>query len=208
MNADDSFAPATHTDDVADIVESAVMADDPAEAVVPPKRRRKPVLVLVGPPGAGKSTIGRRLSSALHTELVDSDHLIEEVVGKSCGEVFSSLGEPAFRELEAEQVDKALQTSGVVSLGGGAVLTESTREKLKNHTVVWVDVSPEEGAKRTAAEATRPVLASDNPVEHYRQLVEKRLPLYKEVSKFRARTDNKSPQKVVADILGFLETGA
>lgn len=207
MIAEERFATAASAPEAAELTENAVVAEDPAEAAVAPKRRRKPVVVLVGPPGAGKSTIGRRLSSALHTELVDSDALIEESEGKNCGEVFSTLGEPAFRELEAEQVAKALESRGVVSLGGGAVLTDSTREKLKNHTVVWVDVSPEEGAKRTAAEATRPVLAAADPVEHYRQLVEKRKPLYKEVSKFRARTDNKSPQKVVADILGFLETG-
>lgn len=208
MNAEEGFAPAAVTPDVAELIENAVAAEDPVDAVSAPQRRNKPVVVLVGPPGAGKSTIGRRLSSALHIELVDSDALIEDLEGKSCGEVFSALGEPAFRELEAEQVAKALETRGVVSLGGGAILTDATREMLKNHTVVWVDVSPEEGAKRTAAEATRPVLAAANPVEHYRQLVEMRKPFYKEVSKFRARTDHKSPQKVVADILGFLETGA
>ncbi|NLF91857.1 MAG: AAA family ATPase, partial [Corynebacterium marinum] len=83
----------------------------------------RPKVVLVGPPGAGKSTIGRRLARALSLPLVDSDQLIEEEAGKSCGEVFSELGEPAFRELEARHVQQALGTGGVVSLGGGAVLT-------------------------------------------------------------------------------------
>ena len=81
----------------------------------PPSAR--PHVVLVGPPGAGKSTIGRRLSRALNVGLVDSDQLIEEAEGKSCGEVFSDLGEPKFREIEAEHVAFALQTDGVVSLG-------------------------------------------------------------------------------------------
>ncbi|WP_373456411.1 shikimate kinase [Corynebacterium sp. 70RC1] len=164
------------------------------------------IVVLVGPPGAGKSTIGRRLARALNAPLVDSDHLIEQATGKSCGEVFTELGEPAFRELEAEHVASALQERAVVSLGGGAVITDSTRELLAEHLVVWVDVSAEEGARRTAGESTRPVLHAEDPVAHYTQLINTRAPLYREVADYRARTDGRSPQQVVADILGFLES--
>lgn len=166
----------------------------------------QPMVVLVGPPGAGKSTIGRRLARALSLPLVDSDQLIEEAEAKTCGEVFSELGEPAFRELEAEHVARALMTGGVVSLGGGAVLTESTRELLANHTVVWIDVSPEEGVRRTVAENTRPVLAAADPEAHYRNLLDVRAPLYRGVADHRVRTDQRSPQQSVADILNFLET--
>ena len=166
----------------------------------------RPKVVLVGPPGAGKSTIGRRLASALSLPLVDSDQLIEEETGLTCGAVFAELGEPAFRELEARHVAAALTTGGVVSLGGGAVLTESTRELLSGHCVVWIDVSVEEGVRRTAHESSRPVLASDDPAAHYRTLLEQRTPLYHEVADFRVRTDGRSPQQSVGDILGFLET--
>lgn len=166
----------------------------------------RPRVVLVGPPGAGKSTIGRRLSHALSCELVDSDHLIEQAREKPCGEVFSELGEPDFRALEAEHVAVALRTSGVVSLGGGAVLMDTTRELLERHTVIFLDISPEEGARRTSGDSNRPVLTADDPLEHYRSLVEARRPYYLEVADYRVRTDARTPQQVVGDILGFLDT--
>ena len=165
-----------------------------------------PKVVLVGPPGAGKSTIGRRLSRTLNCDFVDSDDLIAAAHDKACGEVFSELGEPGFREVEAEHVAAALKTDGVVSLGGGAVLTESTRQLLERHTVVLIDVCAEEGARRTAGASDRPVLAAADPIEHYRKLLESRKEYYREVADFRASTDDRSPQQVVGDILSYLET--
>lgn len=163
-------------------------------------------LILVGPPGAGKSTIGRRLSRALNQPLVDTDVLIEETIGEKCGEIFQRLGEPAFRELEAQVVAEAITKSGIISLGGGAVVTPATRELLKPRDVVWIDVSAEEGARRTAPENTRPVLAAENPLEHYRTLLVEREPWYSEVATCRVKTDNKTPQRVVSIILGKLDT--
>lgn len=166
----------------------------------------RPKVVLVGPPGAGKSTIARRLSRALSLPLVDSDQLIEKEAGKACGEVFSELGEEAFREVEARHVATALASGGVVSLGGGAVLTESTRRLLTQHDVVWVDVSVEEGVRRTSGDPNRPVLSAADPTEHYRNLLETRAPYYREVAGYRVRTDGRTPQQVVADVLGYLDS--
>lgn len=168
-----------------------------------------PRVVLVGMPGSGKSTIGRRVASALNLPIVDSDLLIEQATGKPCGEVYAELGEERFRELEEEYVARALATGGVVSLGGGAVLSAATRQLLNRHTVVWIDVSVEEGLRRTADDTSRPVLAADEGGDRerrYRELMEYREPFYREVSTFRVRTDERPPQRVVAEILGFIET--
>ena len=164
-----------------------------------------PRVVLVGLPGSGKSTIGRRIASALNLPIVDSDVLIEQGEGKTCGEVYAELGEEAFRELEVGYVARALATGGVVSLGGGSVVTEEVRTLLQRHTVVWIDVSAEEGIRRTADDNSRPVLDGENREQRYRDLVVEREPFYREVATFRVRTDERPPQRVVAEILGFIE---
>lgn len=165
-----------------------------------------PRVVLVGPPGAGKTTIGRRLSRALNLPFVDSDELIEQARGKACGEVSSELGEAAFRELEAETIEHALCEEGILSLGGGAVVTESTRALLAEHLVVWIDISAEEGVRRTSGNNSRPVLNATDPLEHYRNLLATREPFYREVANHRVKADGQRPQRIVADILNFLDS--
>ena len=174
-------------------------------AAAPATVNSAPRVVLVGLPGSGKSTIGRRVASALNLPIVDSDVLIEQGEGKACGEVYAELGEDAFRELEIGYVARALATGGVVSLGGGSVVTEEVRALLQRHTVVWIDVSAEEGIRRTADDSTRPVLDGEDREQRYRELVVEREPYYREVATFRVRTDERPPQRVVAEILGFIE---
>lgn len=174
-------------------------------AAAPAMVNSAPRVVLVGLPGSGKSTIGRRVASALNLPIVDSDVLIEQGEGKACGEVYAELGEEAFRELEIGYVARALATGGVVSLGGGSVVTEEVRALLQRHTVVWIDVSAEEGIRRTADDSTRPVLDGEDREQRYRELVVEREPYYREVATFRVRTDERPPQRVVAEILGFIE---
>lgn len=165
-----------------------------------------PRVVLVGPPGAGKSTIGRRLARAMNLPLVDSDDLIAKGEGKPTGEVYSDLGEERFREVEAEYVARSLASGGVVSLGGGAVLSESTRKLLQAHNVVWIDVSVEEGVRRTSGNDSRTVLKAADPEAHYRALLETREPFYREVAMHRVRTDSRPPQRLVAEILALIES--
>lgn len=165
-----------------------------------------PTLVLVGPPGAGKSTIGRRVARALNIPLIDTDQIIAERFGRECGEVFADLGEEKFREIEADVITEVLDKHGVLSLGGGAVLTQATRESLYEHPVVWIDVSAEEGFRRTSRDQSRPVLAAEDRRGHYQKLLDDREALYREVSDFRVRSDSRSPQRLVAEILSFLDT--
>lgn len=162
-------------------------------------------VILVGPPGAGKSTVARRLARALGTVHTDTDTMIEQARGRSCGDVFSEVGEPAFRELEARVVAETLTREGVVSLGGGAVTTPKVREMLANHDVVWIDVSAEEGVRRTADEATRPILAAADPLAHYHDLLDSREEFYREVSDLHVRTDGRTPAQVVTEVLAGLE---
>ncbi|MEJ4112447.1 shikimate kinase [Corynebacterium kroppenstedtii] len=166
----------------------------------------RPRVVLIGLPGAGKSTIGRRLSRALGLDLVDSDELIEQRWGGvPCGRIFDHLGEDQFRVTEEDVIADALMTSGIVALGGGAVLSAATRRRLVGHEVVFLDVSAEEGCRRTCGSETRPVLYSDDPEQKYRELERQRRPLYEEVATLRIRSDRRSPQKVVGAILNYLE---
>lgn len=164
-----------------------------------------PTIVLVGPPGAGKSTIGRRLARALRTALTDTDELIEQLMGKPCGEVFSELGEPEFRRVEEQVVADALTREGIVSLGGGAVISETTRELLADHNVVYLEVSVAEGVRRTAGSGARPILQAEDPEAHYSALYAARRPFYEEVASFKVRSDARSPQRVVAEILSYVD---
>lgn len=159
-----------------------------------------PKAVLVGMPGSGKSTIGRRLAKALGVPLLDTDAKIVETTGRSIADIFVD-GEPRFRQIEADVVRAALaEHDGVVSLGGGAVTTPQVREALKGHTVIYLEISAAEGIRRTTGSG-RPLLAGDDPATKYRALMDERVPLFREVATMRVNTNRRNPGAVVRHIV-------
>ena len=173
--------------------------------MIAPTDPRTPRAVLVGPPGAGKSTIGRKLAKELGVDLYDTDAGIERETGRTIPEIFAEDGEPEFRRIEERVVRRAiLAERGVVSLGGGAVLSANTRALLRNRTVVYLEISVAEGLRRTGASNQRPLLNGDDPGAKYRELMRTRRPLYREVATVRVRTDGRSPSRVVRMILSRL----
>jgi shikimate kinase len=165
-----------------------------------------PKAVLIGLPGSGKSTIGRRLAKALDCPLLDTDAAIEERTGRSIAEIFAADGESEFRRIEREVVCEALRDhDGVVSLGGGAITTLAVREALVGHAVVYLEISAAEGIRRTSGSTVRPLLAGPDRSERYRELMSQRAPLYRRVATIRINTNRRNPGAVVRYIVGRLE---
>ncbi len=165
-----------------------------------------PKAVLVGLPGSGKSTIGRRLAKAMGLTLLDSDAAIEEKTGRSIADIFGTDGEQAFRQIEEEVIREALQThDGILSLGGGAVTTPGVRDALTGHTVVFLEISAAEGVRRTGGNTVRPLLAGPDRAEKYRALMNDRIPLYRRVATIRVNTNRRNPGTVVRYIVARLE---
>jgi shikimate kinase len=163
---------------------------------------RRPTLVLVGPPGAGKTTVGRALAQRLGLEFTDVDAVIVERAGKSISDMFLQDGEDAFRTLERQVVAEALVgTAGVLALGGGSVLAAQTRERLRGHRVVHLKVGVTDGLRRTGMSTARPLLAGVNPRATFKALLEARAPLYREVATFEVDTSRRSANQVARAVL-------
>ena len=159
-----------------------------------------PIVVLVGAPGSGKSTIAAVLSQRLGVRHRDTDVDIEATAGKPISDIFVDEGEPHFRRLERAAITAALQDTGVVlSLGGGAILDPETRADLAGHTVVFLDVSLAEATKRVGLSVARPLLLG-NVRTQLRNLMEARRPLYTEVAKLTVLTDSKTPDQIADEI--------
>jgi shikimate kinase len=165
-----------------------------------------PKAVLIGLPGSGKSTIGRRLAKALKLSLLDTDVAIEETTGRTIADIFATDGEKEFRRIEEAVIRDALQShDGVLSLGGGAVTTAGVRDALAGHTVIYLEISAAEGVRRTGGSTVRPLLAGGDRGEKFRKLMTERVPLYRRVATMRVNTNRRNPGAVVRYIVERLE---
>ncbi|MFD9700528.1 shikimate kinase [Lentzea sp. NPDC059081] len=161
-----------------------------------------PRYVVVGPPGAGKTTVSELLAARLGLPFRDVDADVVELAGKPISDIFTDDGEPVFRALEEEAVAKALvEHEGVLALGGGAVLSATTRERLRGHTVVFLNVGMAEGVRRTGLATNRPLLTGINPRATFKALLDARLPLYREVATIEVLTDALDPEQVTDAVI-------
>lgn len=160
-------------------------------------------IVLIGPPGAGKSTVGKALSKRLNLNFIDTDQLVEERSGKSITEIFLDSGEAEFRSLERKVVLESLsKVNSVVSLGGGSVLDAEVQSQLRGMgNVVFLDVSISNAAPRVGFNRERPLLLG-NPRQQWLALMEKRRPIYESLAKIVVNTDNKKSNEIADSLVG------
>ncbi|QQZ53071.1 3-dehydroquinate synthase [Streptomyces microflavus] len=164
-----------------------------------------PLVVLVGPMGVGKSTVGELLAARLGTTYRDTDADVVAEAGKPIAEIFYDEGEEHFRALERRAVAAALAGhAGVLSLGGGAVLDGATRELLADRPVVYLSMDVDEAVRRVGLGAARPLLAV-NPRRQWRELMDARRHLYEEVARTVVATDENTPEEVAQAIIDALE---
>jgi shikimate kinase len=163
-----------------------------------------PVVVLVGAPGAGKTTVGAALADALGVAFRDTDSDVEAAAGKPVGEIFVDDGEPAFRALERTAVATALADhEGVLAVGGGAILDPTTRARLDGQRVVLLDVGLADAARRVGLNRDRPLLLG-NPRAQLAALLDARRPVYAEVATDVVDTSGRGVDEVVAAVRDLL----
>jgi len=160
-------------------------------------------VVLVGPMGAGKSTIGRLLAKELGYRFLDSDRVIEERCGANIPWIFDVEGEGGFRQRETAMLDEmTAETDVVLATGGGAVMRQENHPLLrKNAVVVYLKTSIEQQVERTRKDRNRPLLQNDDPEGVLRQLFAIRDPLYTQLADIVMYTDRKSPRLVVRQLV-------
>ena len=163
-----------------------------------------PRVVLVGPMGAGKTTVADLLGARWGVSVRDTDH-VEAAAGKSISEIFVDEGEAGFRARERAAVAAALEAHpGVLALGGGAVLDPTTREALRGHRVVFLEVGVSDAVKRVGLGITRPMLVG-NMRARLKALLEERLPIYREVASITVHTDGRAPEDVADEVARLVE---
>ncbi|HWI34446.1 MAG TPA: shikimate kinase [Lapillicoccus sp.] len=164
----------------------------------------RPVAVVIGPPGSGKTVTGLALAALLGVPFHDTDEAIVRQTGRSIADIFVEDGEAAFRALERVEMARALaEERGVVAVGGGAPVQPGAAELLEGHTVVFLDVGIADAAKRIGFDQSRPLLAV-NPRGSWVAMMAVRRPTYEAVATLRADTAGRTPEDVAAEVAGRL----
>lgn len=157
-------------------------------------------IVLIGAPGAGKSTVGKRLARKLGRSFVDVDARIEEVIGKPVAEIFADEGEEHFRRLEEEATIELLGSHEVISLGGGAVMNPAIREALDGHEIIWLKVSIGQASRRVGMNTVRPLLLG-NVRGRLIELLRERTPVYEQLATQIVETDGRGSSEVADQLV-------
>jgi shikimate kinase len=163
--------------------------------------------ILIGPPGAGKSTVGALVAPLLGLDFVDTDVVIEQAAGKPVGDIFVQDGEKAFRALESATAARLIASHpGVLALGGGAILDPGTRGLLAGQRVVYLETGFTSAVRRPGLDAPRPLLLG-NPRARMKALLEERLPVYASLAWITVPTDDRKPEEIAAEIAARLAPG-
>jgi len=162
------------------------------------------MIVLIGPMGSGKTTVGGLVAARLGTAVRDTDHDVEAAAGREISEIFVDEGEAVFRALERAAVAEALSThDGVLALGGGAVLDPASRELLAGHDVVFLRVGLSDAVKRVGLGTSRPLLLG-NVRGRIKSLLDERTPVYESVATLVVETDGREPDEIADEIVAAL----
>jgi shikimate kinase len=160
-------------------------------------------ILLIGPPGAGKSTVGQALADKLAIDFIDTDQMIENETGKTITDIFVVDGEPHFRALELQTLKNVLTLeSGVISLGGGAPISQDAQEAIEqsNSHTVFLDVSLATAAPRVGFNRDRPLLLG-NPRAQWQALSDNRRPIYEKLADDAIKVDDMNVDQIVAQIV-------
>ena len=167
----------------------------------------QPAAIMIGPPGAGKTTVGELVAGLLGLDFVDTDTVIEQAAGKPVSDIFVQDGEDAFRALERRAAAHLIGSHpGVLALGGGAILDPGTRELLAGRRVVYLETGFVSAVHRTGLDAPRPLLFG-NPRARMKTLLEERIPVYAGLAWLTVPTDDREPGDIAGEIAARLASG-